>query len=71
MLIRELPCGNAITMKIDLNEALQNPGARVLIQPNDVILLRYTVPEEIGNVVLGMMQFNFLFNGFSGNGANR
>ncbi len=71
MLIRELPCGNAITMKINLKEALQNPAGRVLIQPNDVILLRYTVPEEIGNVVLGMMQFNFLFNGFSGNGANR
>jgi len=70
-LIRELPCGNAITMKIDLKEALQSPAGRVLIQPNDVILLRYTLPEEIGNVLLGMMQFNFLFNGFSGNGAGR
>ncbi|HIE99222.1 MAG TPA: sugar ABC transporter substrate-binding protein [Fuerstia sp.] len=71
ILIRELPCGNAITMKIDLKEALQSPAGRVLIQPNDVILLRYTLPEEIGNVLLGMMQFNFLFNGFSGNGAGR
>ncbi len=71
MLIRELPCGNAITIKINLKEALQNPAGRVLIQPNDVVLLRYTVAEEVGNVLLGMMQFNFLFNGFSGNGAGR
>ena len=69
LLIRELPCGNAITMKIDLKQALQNPAERVLIQPNDIILLRYTLPEEIGNVLLGMAQFNFLFSGFSGSGA--
>ena len=71
ILIRELPCGNAITMKIDLNEALQNPAGRVLIQPNDVVMLRHTLTEEIGNVALNLMQFNFLFNGFSGQGAGR
>ena len=71
ILIRELPCGNAITMKINLKDALQSPSGRVLIQPNDVILLRYTVAEEVGNVLLGITQFNFLFNGFSGNGAGR
>ena len=67
--MRELPCGNSITLKIDLRDALQNPGSRVLIQPNDVVILRHTLMEEVGNVVLGLMQFNFLFNGFSGNGA--
>ena len=71
ILVRELPCGNAITMKIDLKQAIQNPAGRVIVQPNDVILLRYTLPEEVGNVLLGLMQFNFLFDGFSGNGAGR
>ncbi|MEZ6128158.1 MAG: polysaccharide biosynthesis/export family protein [Planctomycetaceae bacterium] len=42
IIIRELPCGNQITMKIDLNRALQNPSERILIQPNDVVMLRYT-----------------------------
>lgn len=69
LLIRELPCGNQITMKIDLNKALQNKSERVLVQPNDVIMLRYTLTEEIGNVLLSMIQLNFLFNGFSGNGG--
>ena len=60
ILIRELPCGNQISMKIDLNKALQNPSERVLIQPNDVIMLRYTLCEEIGNVVLNLFQVNYL-----------
>ncbi|MEQ9410060.1 MAG: polysaccharide biosynthesis/export family protein [Fuerstiella sp.] len=68
ILIRELPCGDQITMKIDLNRALQNPSERVLIKPNDVVMLRYSLTEEVGNVLLSLVQFNFLFSGFSGNG---
>jgi protein involved in polysaccharide export with SLBB domain len=59
MLIRQLPCGNSITMKIDVNEALQNPSSRVLIQPNDVVMLRYTLLEEIGNTALSIFQINY------------
>jgi hypothetical protein len=31
-------------------------------------LLRYKVSEEISNVLLSLIQFNFLFSGFSGQG---
>lgn len=68
IIIRELPCGNQISMKVDLNRALQNRSERILIQPGDVIVLRYTIAEEIGNALLNLIQFNFLFNGFNGNG---
>lgn len=68
LIVRELPCGNQITIKIDLNRALSDRSERVLIKPGDVIMLRYTIGEEIGNVVLSLIQFNFLFSGFSGNG---
>lgn len=68
IIVRELPCGNQITMKVDLNRALQNRSERILIQPNDVVMLRYTIGEEVGNVLLSLIQFNFLFSGFSGNG---
>ncbi len=68
LVIRELPCGNTITLKVDLNKALQNPSERVLIQPNDIVMLRYTIAEEVGNVLLSLIQFNFLFSGFSGRG---
>ncbi len=67
-IVREMPCGNSITMKVDLNRALQNRGERVMIQPGDVIVLRYTLTEEISNALLNLVQFNFLLNGLQGGG---
>lgn len=60
IIVRELPCGSSIAMKVDLNRALENPSERVLIQPNDVVLVRYTLAEEVGNVLLNVFQFNYL-----------
>ena len=68
IVIRALPCGGQIAIKINLNRALQNRSERILIKPGDVIVLRYTLAEEIGNVALNLIQFNFLFNGLNGNG---
>jgi protein involved in polysaccharide export with SLBB domain len=68
IVIRELPCGSQISIKVDLNKALENRSERILIKPGDVIVLRYTIAEEIGNVALNLLQFNFLFNGFNGGG---
>lgn len=64
--LRELPCGDQITLRIDLDRALENPSERILIKPNDVIILKYKLSEEIGNVILGLLQFNILFNGSNG-----
>ncbi len=60
IIVRELACGNSISMKVDLNRALENPSERVIIQPNDVILVRYTLAEEVGNVLLNAFQINYL-----------
>jgi len=65
IVMRELPCDNQIAIKIDLNKAIADKSERILIKPGDVVLLRYTVHEELGNLVLNLLQFNFLF------GANR
>lgn len=62
IIVRELACGNSIAMKVDLNRALENPSERILIQPGDVILVRYTLAEEFGNVLLNVFQINFLLN---------
>lgn len=70
IVIRELPCGSQIAIKVDLNKALADRSERILIQPNDVIVVKYTLGEEVGNALLNLIQFNFLFNGFSGNGLN-
>jgi hypothetical protein len=58
--VRELPCGNSISIKVDLNRALQDRSQRILIKPNDVIVLRYTLQEEIANALLNMFQINYL-----------
>ena len=60
VIIRELACGDSIAMKVDLNRALEHPSERVLIQPNDVVLVRYTLAEELGNVFLSVFQINYL-----------
>lgn len=68
LIIRQLPCGNQISIKVDLNKALQNRSERILIQPDDFVMLRYKIGEELANVALSLVQFNFLFSGFSGGG---
>ena len=60
VVVRELACGNSISKKVDLNRALENPQERILIQPNDVVLVRYTLCEEVGNVLLNAFQINYL-----------
>ena len=62
IVVRELPCGSSISMRIDLNQALQDPSQRILIKPNDVVILRYTITEEIGNVLINMLQINYFLN---------
>ncbi len=62
IVVRELPCGNSISMRIDLNKALQDPSQRIIIKPNDVIILRYTLLEEIGNAALSIFQVNYFLN---------
>jgi hypothetical protein len=69
VILRKLPGRRQITIKVDLCKALSNPAERILIQPEDVIIVQYTFLEEIGNIALKMAQINFLFSGFSGNGA--
>ena len=70
IIVRELPCGNSIAMRVDLNKALQDPSQRILIKPNDVVILQYKVSEEIGNVLINMFQINYLLGSGLGGGGN-
>jgi protein involved in polysaccharide export with SLBB domain len=69
ILIRELPCGNQISMKIDLNKALTSRSERILIQPNDVVMLRYTLGEEVGNLLIGLLPSYLIGSGGGRNGG--
>jgi hypothetical protein len=70
VILRKLPGHRQISIKVDLCKALTDPAERILIQPEDVIVVQYTLLEELGNIGLRLVQFNFLFNGFSGNNFN-
>ena len=68
IVLRKLECGGQIPIRVNLNRALVNPSERILVQPEDTLILRYTLTEEIYNAALSLVQFNFLFNGLRGGG---
>jgi len=61
IIVRKLCDGSQIPIKVDLNKALTDSSQRILIQPNDMIIVRYTCAEEVINTALGLIQFNFLY----------
>lgn len=60
IVIRKLPDGSQIPIKVDLNRALTDSNERILIQPDDIVMVRYTCAEEVLNTALSLIQFNFL-----------
>lgn len=68
IVLRKLPNGGQVPIRINLQQALIDPGQRILIQPEDVIIVQYTFGEELYLAALNMIRFNFLFSGFSGRG---
>lgn len=61
IIIRKLADGGQLPIRVDLNKALTDPSERILIQPDDVVIVRYTCGEEVINTALGLIQFNFLY----------
>lgn len=68
LVIRKLDCGGTLAIKVDLNRALTDSSQRILVKPEDTLILQYTVSEELYNAALNLIQFQFLFNGFRGGG---
>ncbi|WP_417851508.1 polysaccharide biosynthesis/export family protein [Thalassoglobus sp.] len=62
IVLRRLECGGQIPIRVDLNEALQNPSQRILVQPGDTLILRYTLAEELYNAAISVIGFNFLLD---------
>ena len=52
-IIRKTPCGDQITIAVDMVRALRNPRSRPLIQAGDMLWLQYKPSEEILNFSLG------------------
>jgi protein involved in polysaccharide export with SLBB domain len=52
-ILRKTPCGDQITIAVDLTRAINSAGARPLIQAGDILILRYKCEEEALNFALG------------------
>ncbi len=51
IILRQLPGGQQIPIKVDLYKAIRDPSERVLIQPGDIVMLRYKPLEAVGAFV--------------------
>ena len=60
IVVRKLPDGSQLPIRVDLNRALTDSSERILIQPEDIVIVRYTAAEEAINTVLSLIQVNFL-----------
>lgn len=59
--IRRTPGRGQVTIWVDLNRALQDPRERILIKPNDVVILQSTVGEAVAQYFThGFFNFNLL-----------
>jgi hypothetical protein len=54
--------GRQTPIRVDLRRAVIDPRERILIEPNDFILLEYKPHELILNIVLNNLQFNYFLN---------
>jgi hypothetical protein len=60
IVLRKLPCGGQVPIRVDLNRALIDPSERILVQPGDTLILKYTLCEEIYNAALSIFSVNYL-----------
>ena len=69
-IIRKTPCGDQITIAVDMVRALRNPRSRPLIQAGDMLWLQYKPSEEILNFSLGTF-FTYGISEVLGGGGRR
>ena len=58
--IRKVPGGGQVAIRVDLNRALRDPRERILVQSGDFLILQETLGESIGRYVSAVLRFNFL-----------
>lgn len=51
--LRKTPCNGQITIAVDLAKANLDPRERILVQPGDILILRFKPSEELLNFGLG------------------
>jgi hypothetical protein len=68
--LRRLPNGGEIRIRVDLNRALRDPRERIVVQPKDVLILQETPSEAIARYIDEMVHFNFFWQVIQGKRTN-
>ena len=58
--IRRTPGGGQVSIFVDVNRALRDPRERIIVQPDDILILQETVGEAISRYVADVFNFNIL-----------
>ena len=68
--LRRLPNGGEVRIRVDLNRALRDPRERIVIQPKDVLILQETPSEAIARYIDEMVRLNFFWQVIQGKRTN-
>lgn len=59
LLVRRWGRDQQIKIEIDIKEAINNPRERLIIQPGDLVILKYTPGEIAMNTIFNIVNFNY------------
>jgi protein involved in polysaccharide export with SLBB domain len=62
LVLRKLPNGQQLPIRVNLSHAMRDPLERIRIMPGDFLMMYYTPGEMAGNTVLNFFNFNFIFS---------
>jgi protein involved in polysaccharide export with SLBB domain len=62
LILRKLPNGEQLPIRVDLSRAMRDSKERIIIQPGDFVMLHYKPGEIAGNVALNFLNFNVLLD---------
>ncbi|GAB5403860.1 MAG: polysaccharide biosynthesis/export family protein [Aureliella sp.] len=62
LIVRKLPNGQQVSIRVDLNQALKHPSERVRIMTGDYVMLYYKPGEIFSNAALNFFNFNWIIS---------
>jgi protein involved in polysaccharide export with SLBB domain len=67
--LRRLPNGGQVAIKVDLNIAMRDARERILVQPRDMLILQETPQEAIARYLSASFQYNIAYQWLFGKHA--
>lgn len=62
IILREMPDGRQLPIRVDLARAMVDQKERILIQPNDVVMLQFKPQQALANGLINVLNFSFLID---------